>query len=326
MGLIELAIPFFFILIGIELVVSRIVHKKVYRLNDSINDLSMGIIDQTVNAFLATIYFMSYLWVYHHFRLFDMGADPLQNYEGIMPWLKDTIGTPWWVWVLCFLAKDFGYYWAHRMSHEMNVGWATHVAHHQSEEYNLAVALRQGAFQGFFFNFFYLPLAFVGFPPAVYLTCSALDTLYQFWIHTRTVGKLGPIEWVMNTPSHHRVHHGRDEKYVDKNHAGTFIIWDRMFGTFQVEEEEPNYGTVTPLKSWNPVWAQVMYFWKLCQLSWRAPKFGDKFRVWYREPGFLPEGWRSRGRRRRRCRGIRSMMRRCRRRWGCMCCCSLGRG
>jgi hypothetical protein len=182
------------------------------------------------------------------------------------------------------------YYWAHRMSHEMNIGWATHIAHHQSEEYNLTVALRQGAFQSLFFNVFYLPLAFVGFPPAVYGICSALNTIYQFWIHTRLIGKLGPLEWVLNTPSHHRVHHGRDEKYIDRNHGGTLIIWDRLFGTFQVEEEEPDYGIVRPLKSWNPLWGQVHYFVKLCKTAWNAPRWADKFRLWVREPAWTPEG------------------------------------
>jgi len=150
----------------------------------------------------------------------------------------------------------------------MNVGWATHIAHHQSEEYNLSVALRQGVFQGFFFNFFYLPLAFLGFPPVVYIVCSQINTIYQFWIHTRTVGKLGFLERFMHTPSHHRVHHGRDAKYIDRNHAGVFIIWDKMFGTFQEEEEEPNYGLVSPLQSWNPVWGQVHYFAKLARRSY----------------------------------------------------------
>jgi sterol desaturase/sphingolipid hydroxylase (fatty acid hydroxylase superfamily) len=280
MNLIAMAIPFFFLLIAVEYVASRIRKKKIYRFNDSINDLSLGILDQTSGIFMSVIFFLNYTLVWDQYRLFDMGASSR----------FDVAGFPIWIWIACFLAKDMTYYWAHRMSHEMNIGWATHIAHHQSEEYNLTVALRQGAFQSLFFNVFYLPLAFVGFPPAVYGICSALNTIYQFWIHTRLIGKLGPLEWVLNTPSHHRVHHGRDEKYIDRNHGGTLIIWDRLFGTFQVEEEEPDYGIVRPLKSWNPLWGQVHYFVKLCKTAWNAPRWADKVRLWVREPAWTPEG------------------------------------
>lgn len=280
MNYILLAIPFFFILIGVEYVLGLIERKKIYRFNDSVNDLSMGIIDQVGSAFLATIMFAGYLYIWDNWRLFDMGVYAMWGLAGAAVW----------VWVACFLAKDFMYYWAHRMSHEMNIGWATHIAHHQSEEYNLSVALRQGVFQGFFFNFFYLPLALVGFPPMVYILCSQLNTIYQFWIHTRTIGKLGPLEWVLNTPSHHRVHHGRDPKYIDRNHAGVLIIWDRMFGTFQEEEEEPNYGLVSPLQSWNPVWGQVHYLVRLGKMAKDAPKWSDKLKVWYKPPAWRPDG------------------------------------
>ncbi|MBI2424478.1 MAG: sterol desaturase family protein [Candidatus Hydrogenedentes bacterium] len=275
-----LAIPVFFILIGIELGVSLFQRRMVYRLNDSINDLSMGMISMVGGAFFRTIEFMGYWYVWETWRLFELGTSDPFNPVGL------TAG----VWVGCFLAKDFMYYWAHRMSHEMNLGWATHIAHHQSEEYNLSVALRQGVFQGLFFWPFYIPLAFIGFPPGVYFVCSQFNTLYQFWIHTRIIGRLGPLEWVFNTPSHHRVHHGSDVKYIDRNHGGTLIVWDRLFGTFQQEEEEPNYGIVTPLKSWNPAWAQVHYFVKLFRQAWAAPRWQDKLTLWFRAPAFQPRG------------------------------------
>lgn len=279
MDYIVYAIPVFFILIGIELLIGFISGRKLYRFHDTVNDLSMGIISTVGGVFLATLTFAGYLFVWDQFRLVDMGATHLWDYSA-----------PLWVWVAAFLCKDFMYYWAHRMSHEMNVGWATHIAHHQSEEYNLSVALRQGVFQGLFFWVFYIPMAFVGFPPVVYLVVTQFNTLYQFWIHTRAIGKLGPLEWVLNTPSHHRVHHGRDEKYIDKNHGGTLIIWDRMFGTFQEEEEEPNYGIVTPLKSWNPLWGQVHYFVKLWRTAKAAPRWQDKLLLWVKEPAWQPEG------------------------------------
>ena len=183
---------------------------------------------------------------------------------------------------------DFFYYWFHRWSHEVNAGWAAHIVHHQSEEMNLAVALRQSVFQGALSWVFYLPLALVGFPPAVFLTVSALNTLYQFWIHTRAIGKLGPLEWVLNTPSHHRVHHGRNPKYIDRNHAGSLIVWDRMFGTFQEEEEEPVYGITRPLESWNPVWANFHYWAELWRTARRATRLEDRLRIFWKPPGWKP--------------------------------------
>lgn len=279
MDYILLAIPVFFLLIGIEYVVTQfILRLPVYRLNDSINDLSMGIVDQVGGALLKTLVFAGYLYVWDNFRLVgDMGAAHMWD-----------IGAPVWVWLGCLLSQDMMYYWAHRVSHRMNLGWATHIAHHQSEEFNLSVALRQGVFQGLFFWVFYLPLALVGFPPAVFAAIVQISALYQFWIHTRVIGKLGPLEWVLNTPSHHRVHHGCDVKYIDKNHGGTLIIWDRLFGTFQQEEEEPQYGIVTPLKSWNPLWGQVHYFVKLAQTARRARDWRDRVQLWFKPPEWRP--------------------------------------
>lgn len=275
-----MAIPVFFIMIGVEFALSWFQGKRLYRLNDSINDLSMGVLSMVVGPLLKAIIFVDYLYIYHNWRLFDMGVEASRNFADFSIW----------VWISCFLMKDMMYYWAHRMSHRINIGWATHIVHHQSEEYNLSVALRQSAFQDLFFWVFYLPLAYIGFPPFVYFVCSQFNTIYQFWIHTRVVGKLGPLEWFMNTPSHHRVHHGRDPKYIDKNHGGTFIIWDRLFGTFQAEEEEPTYGIVTPLKSWNPVWGQIHYFVKLVKTSIAAPRWSDKLLLWLKEPAWEPRG------------------------------------
>ena len=230
-SLIVLSIPIFFVLMGIELVVVRWQRKDYYVLADSVSDISCGIISQLFEVFAKTALFAAYLYVYGHHRLRTFSeTSPL-------------------VFVLGFLGVDFLYYWYHRKSHEMGVFWAAHVVHHQSEEYNLAVALRQGSIQ--FSWIFYLPLAVVGLPPAVFLTVSSLDTLYQFWIHTRAIGRLGPLEWVLCTPSHHRVHHARNPKYIDRNYGGTLIVWDRLFGTFRQEDEEPVYGITTPLRSWN---------------------------------------------------------------------------
>jgi len=264
-----LAIPVFILLIVLELAITRVQEKDYYRLSDSINDLSCGILDQLVMVFLKTALFAGYVFVYERWRLFSIPGSAM-------------------AWVGCFLGVDFLYYWFHRTGHEVNAFWAAHVVHHQSEEYNLAVALRQGAFQPAFSWFFYLPLALLGFPPLMFLSVSSIDTLYQFWIHTRAIGRLGPLEWVMNTPSNHRVHHGRNPKYVDRNHGGILIVWDRLFGTYQREEEEPAYGITTPLRSFNPLWAHVHYWVELGQKARRASRLADKVRVFFKPPGWQP--------------------------------------
>lgn len=268
---IVLAIPVFFLLIGIELLYARVQERELYRLSDSINDLSCGIIQQVLEAFVKTALFAGYLLIYDRFRLLSISNQSLA------------------AWVACFLGVDFLYYWFHRMSHEVNAFWAAHVVHHQSEEFNLAVALRQGAFQGTFSWVFYLPLAVIGFPPLMFLTLSSFNTLYQFWIHTRAIGKLGPAEWVLNTPSNHRVHHACNPKYIDRNYGGTLIIWDRLFGSFREEEEEPIYGITKPLTSWNPVWANLHYWVELAQKARKATRISDKLRMFLKPPGWQPQ-------------------------------------
>ncbi len=267
---IALSIPVFFILIGIELLYSVIKKVKLYRLNDSITNISLGIGQQITGIFMKTALFLGYLFLYENFRFTTIENSVIN-------------------WILLFLGVDFFYYWFHRMSHEVNALWAAHIVHHQSEDYNLSVALRQSWFQSAFSWAFYLPLALIGFDPIMFLTISAFNTLYQFWIHTRIIGKMGPLEWILNTPSHHRVHHGSDPRYLDKNHAGTLIIWDRLFGTFANEIEEPHYGITTPLQSWNPVWANVHYWKELIILAKNARGIGDKVRVFLKPPGWRPD-------------------------------------
>ncbi len=275
------AVPVFFLLIGVELVVALWEQKKAYRLHDSINDLSCGITEQMVGLFLKGLLFAGYLGTYAYATRRGINLVDVESYSP---------GGKWVAAILLFLGVDLAYYWFHRIAHEYNAPWAGHVVHHSSEDYNLAVALRQGTFQGVFSWVFYLPLALLAFPPAWFAAMSSFNTLYQFWIHTRLIGKLGPLELVLNTPSHHRVHHGRNPKYLDKNYAGTLIVWDRMFGTFQVEEEEPVYGLTKPLSSWNPLWANVHIWHDLFRDAWLAPRWVDKLRIW-----FMPQGWRPAG-------------------------------
>ena len=269
---IAIAIPVFFVLIGIELLFARHEKKQVARLNDAIADLSTGVLQQLTGIFTKTLTFAGYAAIFQWGRVLDIDGRAVAT----------------WIWG--FLAVDFCYYWFHRFSHESNFAWAAHVVHHQSEEYNLSVALRQGALQPFISMVFYWPLALIGLPPGTFLALSSFNTLYQFWIHTQTIGRLGFFEWFLNTPSHHRVHHGCNPQYIDRNHAGTLIIWDRMFATFEPEGEEVIYGVTKPLKSWNPIQANLHYFRYLWQLTGRAAGVRDKFLVWIKPPGWLPAG------------------------------------
>jgi alkylglycerol monooxygenase len=268
---IHLAIPVFFALIGVELVAARLLERDAYRFGDSIADLSCGIIQQVLGVFLKTALFAGYLWLFTHHRVAEI------------PYSSG------WAWAGCFLGVDFLYYWFHRFSHEVNAAWAAHVVHHQSEEYNLTVALRQSALQPAVSSVFYVPLAILGFPPGMFLAASSFNTLYQFWIHTRLIGRLGPLEWVLNTPSHHRVHHGRNPKYIDRNHGGTLIVWDRLFGTFVAEEEEPVYGVTRPLRSFNPVWANLQVWADLLGLARKTAGLRDRLRLLWKRPGWRPD-------------------------------------
>jgi alkylglycerol monooxygenase len=267
---IVLSIPIFFILIGIELVVERLSHRKLYNLPDSIANLSCGITSQLSGLFMRVLAVGVYELLYANFALFNLDRT-------------------WLYWLALFLLTDLAYYWAHRMSHEVNLFWGGHVVHHQSEEYNLSVALRQSSFQIVWTFAFSLPIAVLGFHTRDFILISALNTLYQFWLHTETIDKLGWFEYIFNTPSHHRVHHGRNPKYVDKNHAGSLIIWDKMFGTFQAEEERPTYGITKPLNSWNAVWANFDHYAFMAQEMKAIPSWPDKIRYMFAKPGWLPE-------------------------------------
>lgn len=268
---IVLSIPVFFILIGIELLVERFTNQKLYRLPDAIANLSCGITSQLSGLFMKIFAIGIYQYLYENFALFS--------------WDRN-----WLYWIVLILLVDLAYYWAHRMSHEINLFWGGHVVHHQSEEYNLSVALRQSSLQVIWTFGFSLPIAFLGFKTFDFALIAAFNTLYQFWIHTETIKKLPRwIEFIFNTPSHHRVHHGRDPKYIDKNHAGSLIIWDRMFGTFQEEEEKPTYGITKPIQSWNAVWANVSHYAEMGKDIKRIPKWSDKFKYLFMKPGWLPE-------------------------------------
>ncbi len=294
MDVIQASIPLFFLLIGVELVVARVTGRHLYRLNDSISDLSLGTVSQLVGIFMTLGTIVAYGAVEQHASIQHLFGAPAWIDRTPFPaaehWLRFTVDL--WAlaaWGTVFLLDDLVYYWVHRLSHEVNLLWAGHVVHHSSEEYNLTVALRQSSLHGLMSWVFYMPLALLGVPVTMWIVCHALNLIYQFWIHTRAIERLSPaLEAVMNTPSHHRVHHGVNPQYQDRNYAGVFIVWDRIFGSFEPEGEPPVYGITKPLASWNPVWANVHLFVDIARQARRATHWRDKLRIVFGRPGWLP--------------------------------------
>lgn len=268
-----ISIPLYFLLIGMELFHQLVTKKIVYRTNDAISNISCGISSQITGALWGVLSIGMYQFVYQYLSIAQ---------------IPQTI----WSNILLFILVDFFYYWYHRASHEINFLWNTsHVVHHQSEEYNLSVALRQASFGGVFSMMFYLPLAFIGFDAYAFVAVKGINLIYQFWIHTEAINKLPRwFEFVFNTPSHHRVHHGRNPKYIDKNHAGTLMVWDRIFGTFQAEEEKPTYGVTTRLNTWNPIRANFEPVLSMFKQVGRTHGFSNKIKVLLFKPGWHPEG------------------------------------
>jgi sterol desaturase/sphingolipid hydroxylase (fatty acid hydroxylase superfamily) len=265
---IALAIPVFLAAILVEAAVARRRGLRVYRFFDAITDLSCGVGNQTVGLLLALVTVTGYGYVFRHY--------PLVRWDA---------GSPW-PWVVGIVGLDFLYYWWHRASHEVNFLWAAHVVHHQSEDYNLAVALRQAWFTGLTSLPFYLPLAMLGANVEVFVISNSISLVYQFWIHTELVRTVDPFEWILNTPSHHRVHHATNPQYLDRNYGAILIIWDRMFGTFEPEREPCVYGITKPLASTNPVWANFHYWVELLELSASAPTWRGKLMTPFRRPGY----------------------------------------
>ncbi len=269
---IAFAIPFFLLFMALELFVGRARGRRgLYRLPDVLADLGCGVGQQITMVFAGGAILAGYTLLYDRFRLVTFSPSSL------VPW------------IIAFFAVDLLYYAWHRLSHEVNVLWAAHGVHHQSEDYNLAVALRQSIVTSFTALPFYYPMAFLGVPPIAYAATVGFSTLYQFWIHTELVGRLGPLERVLNTPSHHRVHHAVNPQYLDKNYGAVLIVWDRLFGTYAPEEASPVYGTTKPLASFDPVWAQVQLYAALASRS-RRLRGWDRLRVWWASPAWDPGG------------------------------------
>ncbi|XP_067686163.1 alkylglycerol monooxygenase-like [Haliotis asinina] len=263
------AIPYFLLLMGLEVVVLSAQGKQLPRANDAFSSISAGLLSLLHGLLFRAVELACYIWVYEHFSFITL------------PW--DCSLT----WLLGFLGVDFTYYWVHRCGHEVNLLWAGHQAHHSSEDYNLTTALRQSAILKYFTWVFYMPMALC-VPPSIFCVHNQFNLLYQFWIHTETIEKLGPLEYIINTPSHHRVHHGRNPYCIDKNFGGTLIIWDILFDTFQQEEARVVYGLVHPLATWEPVTAQLCHLNHIVTSAKNTEGVGNKLSVIFKGPGWEP--------------------------------------
>ena len=274
---VDFAVPGFIFLVMVEMIVARLRDRRRYCPKDTLTSLALGF-GSTIAGLLSGGLIVALAFWVHQFRLLD-------------------VPYAWWAFVLCFVLDDLAYYAFHRSAHRVRWFWASHVIHHSSQHYNLSTALRQ-TWTGFlsFAFLFRLPLFLIGFPPPMVFFCVGLNLIYQFWIHTEVIGRMPSLfEAVMNTPSHHRVHHGVNPRYLDRNYAGVLIVWDRMFGSFEPERDDdpPRYGIVRQLGSFNILWAAFHEWIGIARDMWAAPGWRNKMAYAVREPGWSHDGSRA---------------------------------
>jgi sterol desaturase/sphingolipid hydroxylase (fatty acid hydroxylase superfamily) len=265
------AIPFFMLLLIFEITYGYLAKNQKHKLMDSVSSISSGLTNIIKDSLGIGLVLVSYPYLLEHLALLQ-------------------IQTTWVIWLLAFLAIDFAGYWNHRLSHKVNIFWNQHVIHHSSEEFNLACALRQPISNLFgYFALLLLPAALLGVPNEVIAILAPVHLFAQFWYHTQHIGKMGWLEYIIVTPSQHRVHHAINPEYIDKNLGQLLCIWDRWFGTFQEELDDvpPQYGVLKPANTWNPVHINFQHFWRLLKDAWRTTSYWDKLRIW-----FMPTGWR----------------------------------
>ncbi len=257
----------------VEFIYGRVAGKNSYSLADTLNSLHLGTLSRLRGLLQLGLVGLAYQQLTDNWHVFDMPADS------------------WAVWIFAFVAYDLAYYFSHRYGHEWRILWASHVVHHQSEEFNLSTALRQTS-TGWLNSIFYVPLYILGVPIEVMISVGSLNLIYQFWVHTVHIPQLGVFEWIFVSPSNHRVHHAKNPNYIDRNYGGVFILWDRLFGTYQSElaDEPCRYGITDQLRSWNPLWANVHVWLDTWQQSCQTPSWRDKFRVWFKSPAWNAPG------------------------------------
>jgi alkylglycerol monooxygenase len=260
--------PIVVLLLILEIVYSAMARKGVYRFQDTITNLGTGIGNQCVNLAVAFFVYKWYGWLYQ-----------------FAPW---QVPTTWYTMLGLLIISDFVFYWFHRTGHRVNVFWAAHMPHHSSEEMNLSVGIRASFTQRIFqFLFFDWVLVLIGFSPEQVYAVAAVHLLLAYWHHTRLIGRLGWVERIFVTPSHHRVHHGVNPQYIDKNYSEFLIIWDKLFGSYEEEGEEVCYGITHPPRTWDPIFINFQYWRQLWSDAWHTRRWWDKLRLW-----FMPTGWR----------------------------------
>lgn len=266
-----IASPIFLLAVLLEKLYGWYVGKDTYRNMDMISSLSSGVTNTVKDVLGLSVSILTYSWLVSKVAIFQ---------------IESTVLTV----VVAFIALDFSGYWVHRLAHQVNFFWNKHAIHHSSEDFNLACALRQ-SISSFvnLFTFFLLPAALLGVPAEVIVIVAPIHLFAQFWYHTQHIGKMGFLEKIIVTPSHHRVHHAINSEYLDRNHGQIFIIWDKLFGTFQEElpKVPPVYGITRPVDTWNPIKINFLHLWLLIQDAWHTDNIRDKFRIW-----FMPTGWR----------------------------------
>lgn len=273
LDIVAVGVPLFAVAIAIESWLGRRRNLRVYHLPTALSDIACGAAYTALDVALRVLTLGVYLWVYEHCALVHFAPD-----------------SPW-PWVIGILGVDFGYYAWHRLSHVVNALWAVHVVHHQSEDYNFAVALRQPLLEPLTWMPLFALLAIAGVPFEIYFISFTGNLFFQFWLHTELVDRLpAPVEWIFNTPSHHRVHHGVESQYLDRNYGGVLIIWDRLLGTFTSEGVRPTYGTTTRLHSFNPLWGNAVHWVHIGWLWRHATTWADKLRALVAHPGWRPSG------------------------------------
>lgn len=266
-----IAIPFFILLMFVEIGYGILKKRQTYSVVDTITSLSSGITNSIKNLLGLGLIILSYPYLLEKLSLFQLDDQ-------------------WWVWALAFVFIDFAGYWSHRISHSINLFWNDHIIHHSSENYNLACALRQPISDLLrYYPLLLLPAALVGVPHEIIAYIAPIHLFMQFWYHTVHIGKLGLLEYIIITPSQHRVHHAINAPYIDKNLGQIFSLWDRLFGTFQeeLEDEVPQYGVLKPVRTWNPIRINFLHLWQLAKDAYRAKSIWDKLRIW-----LMPTGWR----------------------------------
>lgn len=265
------AIPFFILLLAVEMLYGYFVKDQKYRVMDTVSSISSGFTNILKDSLGLGLILVTYPYLVEHLALMELKAT-------------------WLVWLVAFLVIDFAGYWNHRLSHKVNFFWNQHVIHHSSEEFNLACALRQSISNLIgYFPLLLIPAALVGVPNKVIAILAPIHLFAQFWYHTQHIGKMGWLEYVIITPSQHRVHHAINPEYIDKNLGQILCVWDRWFGTFQEEQDDipPQYGVLKPARTWNPIHINFQHLWRLLKDTWRTKQLWDKFRIW-----FMPTGWR----------------------------------